>query len=145
MADLTALGRAARVAATGVGLVLLLAGTVVGQDDAFPFGPFRMYATTDDGNRPVASTRVEAVDAAGRRFVLTGGSSGLRRAEVEGQMGRFRSDPALLGALARAYARRNPDRPELVRVEIVVRRYALDDRRPTGEHTDAVELVWTAP
>lgn len=143
MKELTAPGRVARLAATLAGLALLLTGTLVGQDDAFPFGPFRMYATTDDGDRPVASTRVEAVDAAGRRFVLTGESSGLRRAEVEGQLGRFRSDPALLGALAQAYGRRNPARPRLVRVEIVVRRYALDGRRPTGAWTDAVELAWT--
>ena len=39
-------------------LGLLLAGTVWGDDDAFPFGPFRMYSTRNDPNAPVISTRV---------------------------------------------------------------------------------------
>ena len=50
-------GWAARWAVTVIALALLLAGTFVGQDDDFPFGPFRMYSTTAQLNGPVRSTR----------------------------------------------------------------------------------------
>jgi hypothetical protein len=141
---LTRTGRAVRLAVTGVAAALLLAGTLVGQDDAFPFGPFRMYSTTDDRNQPVASTRMEAVDDRGRRIVLTGDAVGLRRAEIEGQLGRFRRQPALLGAVATAYRDRHPDGPPLVRIEIVVRHFALSGGKPTGAWHDTVEVAWTA-
>ena len=64
--------------------VLLLAGTFVGQDDDFPFGPFRMYSTRDDPDGTVVSTRVEAVDTGGTLRVVDESSTGLKRAEVEG-------------------------------------------------------------
>ena len=141
---LTGRGRAVRIAVTAVCGALVLAGTLVGQDDAFPFGPFRMYSTTDDISAPVASTRVEAVDTSGARFKLSDGMTGMRRAEIEGQLARFRADPALLGALAQAYDTRNPGRPPLARVEIVVRHFDLDAGRPTGRYTDTVDTAWDA-
>jgi hypothetical protein len=137
-------GRAVRVGVTAVCGLLVLAGTLVGQDDAFPFGPFRMYSTTDDISAPVASTRLEAVDTTGRRFRLSDGMTGMRRAEIEGELGRFRADPALLGALARAYDGRNPGRPRLARIEIVIRHFDLDAGKPTGRYTDTVDTAWDA-
>jgi hypothetical protein len=139
---LNQLGRAARAAVTVIGAGLLLAGTLVGQDDVFPFGPFRMYSTTDELHAPVASTRLEAVDAEGTRFRLSDGMTGMRRAEIEGQMGRFRADPALLGSLAEAYAARNAGRPPLARVEIVVRHFTLAGGKPTGAYTDTLDTAW---
>lgn len=141
--ELTRRGRAVRLVATAAAGALLLAGTVAGQDDAFPFGPFRMYSTTDNGNAPVRSTRMEAVNADGLRFALRGEAVGLRRAEIEGQLGRFRSRPELLDAIATAYHRRNPDRPELARIEIITRHLALRDGRPTGTHHDTVDAAWS--
>jgi hypothetical protein len=116
----------------------------VGQDDAFPFGPFRMYSTTNDISAPVASTRLEAIDTAGARFRVADGMTGMRRAEIEGQMARFRAKPALLGALAEAYDARRPDRPPLARIEIVVRHFELDAGKPTGRYTDTVDTAWDA-
>jgi hypothetical protein len=139
---LNELGRAARVAVTVVGAGILLLGTLVGQDDAFPFGPFRMYSTTDDLHAPVASTRVEAVNAEGTRFRVSDGMTGMRRAEIEGQLDRFRADPALLGSLAEAYAARNAGKPPLARVEIVVRHFTLVAGKPTGAYTDSVDTAW---
>ena len=136
--------RRVRLAAVVAVLALLLGGAVWGDDDTFPFGPFRMYSTTDDRNQPVASTRMEAVDDRGRRIVLTGDAVGLRRAEIEGQLGRFRRQPALLGAVATAYRERHPDGPPLVRIEIVVRHFALSGGKPTGAWHDTVEVAWTA-
>jgi hypothetical protein len=141
---LTGRGRAVRIAVTLVCGALVLAGTLVGQDDAFPFGPFRMYSTTDDISAPVASTRLEAIDTAGTRFRLSDGMTGMRRAEIEGQLRRFRADPALMGALAEAYDARNPTRPALARIEIVIRHFDLDAGKPTGRFTDTVDTAWDA-
>lgn len=139
---LTAAGRRWRLAITVVVLALLLAGTLVGQDDAFPFGPFRMYATRDAPNGLVLSTRVEAVDATGRVLVVPDTATGLRRAEIEGQVARFRADPALLGEISRAHSRLHPRQPTYDEVRVVERRYQLRDSRPTGEQTDEVVARW---
>ena len=142
---LTAAGRRARLAVTLVLAVLTLAGTFVGQDDDFPFGPVRMYSTRDDPNGTVVSTRVEAVDRAGAVRVVDERATGLKRAEVEGQVGRFRADPQLLGALAEAHRRLQPDEPAFVEVRVVEQAYALRDSRPTGATTERVVVRWTAP
>lgn len=131
-----------RLTATLVVGALLLAGTLVGQDDAFPFGPFRMYATRDDPNGVVVSTRVEAVDAGGRVLLVPDRATGMRRAEIEGQVARFRRDPALLGALSRAHDRLHPGEPAYVEVRVVQRRYRLRDSRPTGDATEQVVARW---
>jgi hypothetical protein len=136
-------GRAVRLVATAVIGALLLAGTLFGQDDSFPFGPFRMYSTTDSLDAPVKSTRMEAVDTTGRRFALRGEAVGLRRAEIEGQMTRFRADPGLLASIAEAYDNRHPHGPELARIEIITRHFELDGGRPTGEHHDTVDVSWS--
>jgi len=134
------IGRGARLAVTVVGLLLLLAGTLVGQDDDFPFSPFRMYSTTDRLDAPVRSLRVEAVTVEGERIVLRDSDTGLRRAEFEGQQRRFEADPSLLDAAAVAYHTRNPDRPRLAEVDLVVRLIQLHDGRPTGEYQDTVTV-----
>lgn len=140
---LTRGGRRARTAATVFGGVLLLAGTIVGQDDAFPFGPFRMYATRDDPNGLVVSTRVEAVDRSGRVLVVPDTATGMRRAEIEGLAARFRDEPQLLADLSRAHDRLHPDEPAYDTVRVVERRYRLQDSRPSGATTETVVAQWT--
>lgn len=130
------------MAVTALGFGLLLAGTVVGQDDAFPFGPLRMYSTRDDPGGRVVSTRVEAVDRTGRVLVVPDTATGLRRAEIEGQVRRFRDDPALLAELSRAHDRLHPGQPAYDEVRVVERRYQLHDGRPTGEETERVVATW---
>ncbi|MBK5307812.1 MAG: hypothetical protein JJD92_14100 [Frankiaceae bacterium] len=139
---LTAAGRRARVVVTVLVFGLLLAGTAFGDDDAFPFGPFRMYSTRDDPDGLVVSTRVEAVDRTGRLLVVPDTATGLRRAEIEGQVGRFRADPALLAELSRAHDRLHPDEPAYDLVRVVERRYRLRDSRPTGEQAEQVVAEW---
>ena len=138
-------GRWVRVAVTVAGCGLLLAGTLWGQDDHFPFGPFRMFAHSAKRDGVVNSARLEAVNADGERFKLSDTSTGLRRAEIEGQMGRFRADGRRLGAVADAYADRHPDAPPLVLVEILQRRYQLEDGEPSGEVTERQVAAWVAP
>lgn len=135
---LSAAARLRRLAGVLVVLVLLLAGTVWGDDDEFPFGPFRMYSTRNDPNAPVISTRAVGITATGEEVKLSGGQVGLRRAEFEGQINRLREEPELLGLLAHAYAEANPTAPEFVSVQVVHRRLELADGRPTGSYTDRV-------
>jgi hypothetical protein len=123
----------------------LLWGTFWGTDDHFPFGPFRMYANASATNGVVRSARVEAVDETGHRFKLSDASTGLRRAEIEGQMPRFREDGDRLEAVADAFHARHPDAPELVLVEILQRRYHLVDGEPSGEVTEVQVAAWAAP
>ena len=128
----------AQQAAELVILALLLAGTVWGDDDAFPFGPFRMYSTRNDPNAPVISTRAVGVTAAGEEIKLSGGQVGLRRAEFEGQIPRIEAHPELLGLLADSWAEKNPDAEELVEVQVVQRRFELRDGTRTGAYDDIV-------
>ncbi|TFV50485.1 hypothetical protein [Blastococcus sp. TF02A-35] len=135
---LTPAGRRWRLVAAGIVLALLLGGTVWGDDDEFPFGPFRMYSTRADPNAAVISTRTVGLTAEGEEIRLSGGEVGLRRAEFEGQVPRVREEPELLGLLAEAYAERHPQAPELVAVQVVQRRFELVDGRQTGDFTDRV-------
>lgn len=142
MVGLSKMGLAVRLAATVLVAGLLVSGTVWGDDDHFPFGPFRMYSTTADADEPTRDTRVEAVAQDGRTVRLTERNTGVRRAEVEGQLARLREDPSLLATLADAYASRNPDATALREIRIVVRWHEVRDFRPTGAWHDEVVVVW---
>lgn len=142
VAGLGTRGRTIRLLAAAVVLALTLVGTVWGQDTAFPVGPFRMYATRDGLDAPVSSTRVDGVNLAGTRVAIDDSETGLRRAEIEGQIRRLIADPSLLGLIADAYARRNPSKPPLSRMEVVVRRYELRDGARTGDYTETVLAAW---
>ncbi|SCG65076.1 hypothetical protein [Micromonospora coxensis] len=144
METLTPRGRAARLGATALGLALLLAGTLWGVDDHFPFGPFRMYSTSEPADAPAPDTRVEGVDRTGAVVALGQDATGIRRAEIEGQQDRYAADPSRLRRVAEAYAERHPDAPELVEVRIVIRWYGIRQGRPTGGWTDETAVRWQA-
>ncbi len=135
---LTPSQRAVRMAATAVVLLLLAAGTIWGDDEHFPFGPFRMYSTRNDPNAPVISTRAVGLTAAGEEVRLSGGQVGLRRAEFEGQLDRVEAHPELLGLLAESFADAHPSAPELDAVQVVQRRFELADGVQTGAFSDRV-------
>lgn len=138
------LGRRVRTAGFVLGLVLLVAGTVAGQDDHFPFGPFRMYSTADDPDGRVLSTYLQAVDADGVVVDRVGEQHiGLRRAEYEGQLSRVVEQPEVLGELAGVFATRHPDRPPWVELRVVQTAYQLVDGVPQGE-TAQVLATWRA-
>jgi hypothetical protein len=141
----TTAGRRLRTASFLLGLALLVAGTVAGQDDHFPFGPFRMYSTADDPDGRVLSTYLQAVDAEGTVVSRVGEAHiGLRRAEYEGQLSRVVASPEILGELAEVFARRHPDRPRWVEVSVVQTAYELVDGFPQGE-TAEVLATWSPP
>jgi hypothetical protein len=140
--SLTRRGLVTRLAATALGLILLVGGTLFGTDDDFPFGPFRMFATTNEWSEPISIARAEVTDAAGRTVELTPANSGVRRAEVEGQLDRFRRDPELLAGLADAYRAHNPDATRLTSVSVMLRHHQISRRGPTGRYTDEVVATW---
>ena len=145
MDTLSRRGRAARVAVTAIGAAVLLAGTLWGQDDDFPFGPFRMYATAPDPNADAPDTRVEGVDTTGRTVVLTEWNSGIRRAEIEGEQQSYVNHPERLRQVAIAYAAHTPGAAPLKTVRIVIRWVGIENARPTGASRDQVVAQWTAP
>jgi hypothetical protein len=135
-------GRTVRIVITVLGVAILLAGTLFGTDDHFPFGPFRMFATTNAWSEPISIARAEVVDADGRTVALTEGNSGVRRAEVEGQLDRFRREPAALAGLADAYRAHNPSAPAVTTVRVVIRHHEISRSGPTGNYTDEVVAEW---
>ncbi|WP_328423223.1 hypothetical protein OG470_10680 [Micromonospora sp. NBC_00389] len=145
MENLTTRGRVTRLGATALGAVLLLVGTLWGSDDDFPFGPFRMYSTSNPPNAPAPDTRVEGVSSTGAVIDLGQEATGIRRAEIEGQQNRYAAEPALLAEVADAYAERHPDATTLVEVRIVIRWHGIRAGRPTGKHTDETIVRWQAP
>ncbi|MGQ0831679.1 MAG: hypothetical protein ACT4OV_08370 [Microthrixaceae bacterium] len=145
MTSVTPLSRTSRrwrLAVAASVVVLLLAGTAWGQDDAFPFGPFRMYATKQRLDGASNWYRVEGVSAEGAVEDIPVSRFGLRRAELEGQMDRFRSDPALLGALVTVYERRQPQGAPLVEIRIVKHVQPVRGGVPSGEPTQRVVVTW---
>jgi hypothetical protein len=121
----------------------LLLGTLRGQDDDFPFGPFRMYATRQSLDGNVSSYRIEAVTDAGNRMFVPGAAYGMRRAELEGQANRFVAHPGMLGELALAYEQRRPGSSPLVEIQLIRRRQRLHDGKPVGPTEDQVVASWS--
>lgn len=143
VAPLTTPGRRWRLAIAGLTVVLLLAGTAWGQDDDFPFGPFRMYATSQRLDGATSWYRIDGVTADGSVVDIPISRFALRRAELEGQMDRFRAQPELLALLITAYERNQPGRARLVELRIVKHRQPLRGGVPTGEATEKVAVTWT--
>ena len=132
-------GRRLRLAELSVVAALVLLGTAFGTDDAFPFGPFRMYATADSPNAPVLAVTLEALTADGRVHQVDERDIGLRRAEYEGQLARV--TPDVLRQLAVVHARRRPHDPAWTRLQVVRTAVALHDGEP-GARTRAVLATW---
>lgn len=143
-ATLSARGRLARVVATVAVLAATLVGTLAGSDDSFPFGPFRMYSTSTNPNRWVRVVRLQArtEDGVWRPAGLDPTSIGVNRAEVEGQIDRFREHPELLKSFVIARTRLRPRRPRWTGVRLVEQRLLLRNRRYVGTD-ERVTAEWT--
>ena len=135
---MTETGRRVRMAAVVVVLALVVSGSFWGSDHDFPFGPFRMYATSGRVNGAVRTASLVGV-VGDRTFTIQPEAIGVRRAELEGQYPRFQEDPRLLGVLARAYQRTGVRLDELRLVQVVRR---LKNRKRVGPSTSEVLVVW---
>lgn len=124
--------------ATAAVITLLLIGTFKGDDDHFPFGPFRMYSTTNDLNGTVNAIRFLARNEAGEVLEPRAQDFGLRPAEINGQVARIREDPELLGQLASVYERIHPDREPLVELQLRYGLHQLSDGRPVAYSEEEV-------
>ena len=88
--------KAWRVAVVLLASVLFLGGTLVGDDDWWPFSPWRMFSTSTDPNGAVRSTFIEVRTAAEPatwvEAPISPDSVGLNRAEIEGNLDRIAKD-----------------------------------------------------
>ncbi len=141
---LSSRGRALRGGATAAALALTLLGTAAGDDDHFPFGPFRMFSTKTSPDGAVRVSLIRGVTVDGAEVRLEMASFGLRRAEFEGQLERIAADPSLLGDLVEARARRRPDARQLREVRLISARWLLEDGRRVG-YTETPVAIWRRP
>ena len=135
------MGRRIRLAAAAAVLALVVAGSLWGDDDNWPVGPFRMYSTTTRLDGTVIVPLFEATTADGRRLRLATDDFGLRRAEVLGQLTRLRRRPELLGAFALAHERLHEGAARLDEVRLVAGVHLLRGGRPVG-YREKVLASW---
>jgi hypothetical protein len=133
------LGRAWRLGVVVVVFGLIVLGAFRGSDHDFPFGPFRMYATSGRSTGAVRTAALVGV-IDGRPFPIRAESLGIRRAELEGQYDRFRAEPRVLAALARHYQEEQGRSLDELRLVQRVRR-VVDGRR-VGRSFGEVLVVW---
>ena len=110
-----------RIAATVVGIGLLLNGSLRMSDDAWPFGPMSQYAFSPPGDTTIVITRVEGLLADGRRIdlPLRVETAGISRAEIEARIPEITADPSLLRSVSDGWTSRNPAEPALLQVWLV--------------------------
>lgn len=119
MRVLSGWSRAWRAVTTVAVFGSVIAGSVVGSDFEWPFGPMSQFAfTVSNTGGQVVSPFVEARTVEGRLVPveLSAGGIGLPRAEIEEQLWRFTADPSLLQTIAVAHARRHPHQPRYAEV-----------------------------
>ena len=140
--------RAWRIAVLTALTTVFVAGSVVGQDDWWPFSPWRMFSTSQAPTGSVIALGLQVRTAADPSWVtapVTPETVGLNRAEVEGRSGRIAADPSLLATLAASHSRLRPAAPAWTAVRLVRVETVVVDRRPTGEVRTTEVVRWAAP
>jgi hypothetical protein len=141
---LTVGGRRIRGVVTAAAAGLLLAGSVWGSDDDFPFGPFRMYAGVNDPNGVVVSSYLQAVLPGGKVIRVDERGTGLRRAELEAELGGFVKDPTSLAGIAKAHAELHPGEPAYLEVQVIELGQHLHHAALSNQTTKVI-ADWRAP
>jgi hypothetical protein len=125
--------------------LLFFGGTRIGNDDWWPFGPWRMFATSTAPTGAVAVLKIEVLagtDPIWQPADLTPTSVGLNRAEIEGRVPQMTADPAILGTLIHSHARLRPDEPAWHAIRVVRSETLLSDGAPTGQTRDTTLITW---
>jgi hypothetical protein len=124
---------------------LFLAGSLVGNDPWWPFGPWRMFSTSQAPTGSVIAMAIQVETASGQWVdaPINPNTTGLNRAEVEGRIQQILAAPAMLGTLAASHSRLRPHDPAWVGVRVVRRNTIIVGGRPTGEVDSTVLATWT--
>jgi hypothetical protein len=133
-------GLTVRLAALAAGVVLVVHGTLWGNDVQWPFAPMSQFAFRVGTNDAIRSLYLSARDVRGREFVvpLSPPSLGIGRAEVEGQLPAIQRDPALLKDLIEPYPRLHPGAPALQQVWLRQKVTILHSGREDGEYLETL-------
>jgi hypothetical protein len=137
-------GKWVRVAVAVVGIGLLINGSVRASDDAWPFGPMSQYAMSVPDDAKIDYTRISAVTDAGTTVdvPLNIEGAGVARAEIEARAGEIQKDPSLLQQVADGWARKHPDKPKYVKLELIRDTTQLVKGRVEGPPTSQVLATW---
>jgi hypothetical protein len=129
--------------ATAAALVILVVGTLWGQDDDFPFGPFRMYSIRNelDGHIRGAVAEVGIENGNAYEVEIRADQFGLRRAELEGQLSRSGDHTDVAKYLASAYNKLHPDET-ITRLRLYYETTSLENGRPAGEPSRTLIAEW---
>ncbi|MEU8136663.1 hypothetical protein [Streptodolium elevatio] len=127
--SLSAFQRWWRAVAAALGIALIVHGSLLGNDDQFPFAPMSMFAFRTDPNGNIDSHYLEADTDAGTRVKvpMSRNGAGMGRAELEGQLFKIMADPSLLQNLADTQRRLHPDTPHYVHIYVMRDRTVLRD------------------
>jgi hypothetical protein len=125
--------------------VLFVAGSIKGNDTAWPFGPWRMFATSQASTGAVWAFEIQAETTDGQWFnaPLSPSNVGLNRAEIEGRIPQITANPAMLGTLAVSHSRLRPHQPAWIGVRVIRNDTVIVNRVPTGAVDTIVIATWT--
>jgi hypothetical protein len=137
-------GKTVRVAVAAAGIVLLVNGSVRMSDDMWPFGPMSQYAMTVPDDASITFTRIQAETDAGTSVdvPLNIEGAGVARAEIEARTGEIVKDPSLLQQVADGWARKHPDKPKYVKLELIRDTTQLVEGRVDGPPKAEVMATW---
>ena len=137
-------GKGVRLAVALVGIGLLVNGSVRASDDVWPFGPMSQYAQTVPDDASITYTRISAQTDAGTTVdvPLNIEGAGVARAEIEARTGEIVANPSLLQTVADGWARKHPDKPKYVKLELIRDTTQLVEGRVDGPPKSEVLATW---
>jgi hypothetical protein len=137
-------GLIVRVAVALAGIGLLINGSVRATDDVWPFGPMSQYAGAVANDASITAIRISAQTTAGTTVdvPLDIEGAGIARAEIEARTGEIVSDPSKLQAVADGWARKHPDKPKYLKLELIRDTTTLVKGHVQGPPTSEVLATW---